>query len=146
MTTTAQGDELDGAGQGQPYRENGKSLLGLLLSPLVWQRLETGYAVMWMRYPGGLRVLESLERHNGEQWLHVSCSYPTHLPDWDDLRLVKEAFCGKDREAYIVLPPQARYVNDDAWTLHLWCPMEGAVLPDFRRFGPRPGKGEGWTL
>lgn len=139
---TADGAELTG---GQPYREPGKSLLGLRLSPLVWQRIE-GYGVMWMRYPGGLRVKETLERHNGEEWLHVSCSYPTHLPDWDDVRLVKEAFCGKDREAYMVLPPQERYVNDDAYTLHLWCCLDGAVLPDFRRFGPRPGKGEGWTL
>lgn len=139
---TADGNELVG---GQPYREPGKSLLGLRLSPLVWQRLD-GLQVMWMRYPGGLRVMETLERHNDEEWLHVSCSYPTHLPSWDDMRAVKEAFCSSSREAYMVLPPESRYVNDHPHVLHLWCPVEGAVLPDFRRFGPRVGKSEGWTL
>lgn len=71
-----------------------------------------------------------------DDWLHVSASYADRLPTWEDMRAVKETFCGTDREAYIVLPPTERYINDHAFVLHLWCCLDGPMLPDFRRASP----------
>lgn len=114
-----------------------KSILRLKPSPLRWlpqmNRAGTPY---WERLPDGLRVIESFESHGGDDWLHVSASYPDRLPTWDDLREVKETFCGPKREAYIVLPPAERYVNHHSCVLHLWCAVDGPALPDFRRMGP----------
>jgi len=124
-----------------------QTLLGLSPKLLRWDpQRHPDFGVVWVRVPDDLRVLESLERHNGEEWLHVSASYATRLPTWEEMRQVKDTFIGKDREAYMILPPEERYVNDHPYVLHLWCCVDGPVLPDFRRFGPRKGKAEGMTL
>ena len=123
------------------------AVTGLHLSMLRWTSVsDVPYDGFWERVPDGLRVIETPEQHNGERWLHVSASYSDRLPSWEDMREVKDAFCGKGREAYMVFSPEERYVNDHPYVLHLWCPLEGAVLPDFRRFGPRLGKSKGMTL
>lgn len=123
-----------------------KSLLGLTPKPLLWTRAQNHYAEYWIRVAGDLRVIESLETHNGERWLHVSASHTLTIPTWEEMREVKETFIGKDREAYMVMPPEERYINDNPTVLHLWCCVDGPVLPDFRRFGPRLGKAPGLSL
>jgi hypothetical protein len=70
---------------------------------------------------------------DGRRWLHVSCSGAKRLPSWDDLRAVKDIFIGRDREAYQVLPKAEKHVNIMPHCLHLWCCLDGAVLPDFTR-------------
>lgn len=71
-------------------------------------------------------------------WLHVSVSKwsqsrKTMEPvDWDDHKLVKDLFLGPDREAYVVLPKQSRYVNLRE-VYHLFALAEGEALPDFTR-------------
>jgi hypothetical protein len=123
-----------------------KTLLGLKPSLVRWlpqvNRAGTPY---FERVPDGLRVIESFEQLD-EAWLHVSASYENRLPSWEDMREVKETFCGKKREAYIVLPPEERYINDHKYVLHLWCAIDGPVLPDFRRMGPLIRGGWGMTL
>ena len=123
------------------------AVIGLKLNLLRWMSIPgQDYDGVWQRIPDGLRVIETPEQHDGERWLHVSASYPNRLPSWEDMRDVKDTFCGRENEAYMVFPPAARYVNDHPFVLHLWCPLEGAILPDFRRFGPRMGKSKGMTL
>lgn len=51
--------------------------------------------------------------------LHVSLSYADRLPDWETVKLVKDAFFG-DAEVMMVLPKQRDYVNEHQFTLHLW--------------------------
>lgn len=51
--------------------------------------------------------------------LHVSLSYRGHLPSWEDVRLVKDAFFGDDLDAMMVLPKAADYVNEHPYTFHL---------------------------
>lgn len=84
----------------------------------------------------GLRVIASVARElDGRLWLHVSCSRGSRIPDWEDLRLVKDTFVG-DRYAYQVFPTREKYVNINPFVLHLWAPLEGAPpLPDFTRGG-----------
>ena len=95
-----------------------------------------GNARAWERIPDGMVVFETLETHDGGEWLHVSASREGMLPTWEDMREVKQVFCGSDVEAYMVLPSEERYVNDHPFVLHLWLPIDGPLLPDFRRMGP----------
>lgn len=85
-----------------------------------------------------MSVIESVAREDdGRVWHHVSMARRDRDPHWEELRAVKEAFIG-DREAYLVLPPRARYVNQHAHCLHLWSCLsapDGVVLPDFAAFG-----------
>lgn len=68
---------------------------------------------------------------DGKRWMHVSCSRPSSLPTWDDLRMVKDTFIG-DRKAIQILPAQAEYVNLHPNVLHLWACLDDDGLPDFR--------------
>jgi hypothetical protein len=88
-----------------------------------WQKLGDELSVI---------VSESIER-DGRVWLHVSMSRPTRLPTWSDMRRVKDAFIGKERKAIQVFPPDSEYVNQHPYCLHLFCCLDGDVLPDFRR-------------
>lgn len=106
-----------------------------------WERIglhETCGAV-WKHPRAGLRVIESVLRYDdGRYWHHVSVSRASRLPDWGDVKSVREIFIGLDVEAYMVLPPETRWVNDHPHVLHLWrCldELEGCVLPDFRISG-----------
>lgn len=69
------------------------------------------------------------------RWLHVSYSKPECIPDWEDTRLVKDTFIGRDRKALQILPPEAEYVNFAPHCLHLWSCIDGDVVPDFRKHG-----------
>lgn len=69
---------------------------------------------------------------DGRRWMHVSCSKPLELPSWDDLKLVKDTFIGRDRTALQVLPRAAEYVNIHPYVLHLYACLDGDVTPDFR--------------
>lgn len=69
---------------------------------------------------------------DGKRWMHVSCSRPDQLPTWDNLKLVKDTFIGRDRLALQVLPRAAEYVNLHPRTLHLWSCLDGDPTPDFR--------------
>jgi hypothetical protein len=99
--------------------------------PATWRVLrETLDGAMYER--NGLRVIVSgATEQDGRRWLHVSCSRPTRLPDWDDLKLVKELFIGPGRQAIQVFPPRERYVNINSNVLHLWCCLDGDGIPDF---------------
>lgn len=88
---------------------------------------------------GGLKVLMSVMRYSDMRiWVHVSVSGHTPrgrwlLPDWEDLKRVKNEFIGPDRYAYQVLPAQKDYVNDNEYVLHLFSLLDGEpALPDFR--------------
>lgn len=72
---------------------------------------------------------------DGKRWLHVSCSRRNRLPSWEELRLVKDTFIGKDRKAISVLPCEGEYVNDHPFVLHLFSCLDGDGLPDFRTEG-----------
>jgi hypothetical protein len=83
----------------------------------------------------GLRVIVSAARElDGRRWLHVSCSRRSRVPSYDEMLVVRNLFIG-DREAIQVFPPRARHVSIHRYCLHLWCCLDGPVLPDFARGG-----------
>lgn len=93
---------------------------------------EYANAARWRRRDK-LMVIGEVAVYDGKLWLHVSCSYPNRLPGWLELRAVKDLFVGKQRKAVQVMPGEAEYVNIHPYVLHLWAPLEGDPLPDFRR-------------
>lgn len=104
-------------------------------APSGWRLLEEGQdGRRWMTVNRTMSVIESVGREDdGRRWHHVSMARKDRDPSWAEMRDVKRAFIG-DREAYIVLPPEARYVNIHQHCLHLWACLdvdEGAILPDF---------------
>ena len=104
--------------------------------PSTWREVESPVlgAACFRHRDGGLKVLAGVEEHpDGKRWLHVSCSRPSRLPSWDDLKAVKNIFVGPHREAYQVLPREEEYVNVHPHTLHLWCWLDGDLIPAFAR-------------
>lgn len=89
---------------------------------------ETREAAIWDEHPmhaqgnrRGMRVIATVDKHPAfDKWLlHASVSYPEHLPNWRDVRRVKDALFG-DVDAAMILPRAEDYVNINEYTLHLW--------------------------
>ena len=71
--------------------------------------------------PDGMGVIAGIEptnRHGTR--LHVSVSFAHRLPTWSEMKTVKDAFFGPDRDAMIVLPRERHYVNVHKHCHHLW--------------------------
>jgi hypothetical protein len=91
----------------------------------------------------GLLVLFSVARErDGKLWLHVSVSHSARLPNWEELRSVKDLFIGTDRKALQVFPAEAEYVNIHPRVLHLWSCLDGDPTPDFRIWNPFANRAE----
>jgi len=90
-------------------------------TPFVWRRKD------------GLQVFRTVDDvyDDGKVWMHVSLSYPNRLPTYEDMVVVKREFIGDDRVAYQVFPDKEKHINHHPYCLHLWCCLEGPILPDF---------------
>lgn len=77
----------------------------------------------------GLRVIATLDEHpEYGRLLHTSFSYNNHLPSWEEVRGVREAFFPETVDAMMVLPRPEFYVNHHPYTFHLWqCPQGWGV-------------------
>ena len=109
--------------------------------PAGWELREDYENAKVYRSAGGLAVIAEVafyppDNRGAQPWLHVSVSRADRLPSWEDLREIKDLFCGRDRLALQILPPEAEYVNWHPFVLHLWvCLGPGRIVPDFRREG-----------
>lgn len=104
--------------------------------PPGWALVEAAPDGASYRHRRGMTVIVSgAVEGDGRRWLHVSLARPDRLPSYQDQALVKNLFIGRDREAYSVWARQSRHVNIHPFALHLWCPVDGPVLPDFTRGG-----------
>ncbi len=101
----------------------------------VRQNAPTETTEVWDETHRGLRVIRSEAlQDDGRWWAHVSVSRRDRkLPTWEQMAELKRLFLG-DVEAYMVHPPEARYVNI-AQVLHWFACLDepGGVLPDFTR-------------
>lgn len=68
----------------------------------------------------GMRVLASMDRTPHGRLLHLSLSYPDHLPTWEDITAVRDAFYPRDVDAAMLLPRSEDYVNLHSYCMHLW--------------------------
>lgn len=82
------------------------------------------------QYKGGIRVVCSLEKYpDAGFWLHVSLSYPDKIPNWADIRTIKDLFIGRKSLAVQIFPHEDDYVNFHPNTLHLFTRVDGDTLP-----------------
>jgi hypothetical protein len=103
------------------------------VSNLVWSRRDLDESCRGYQHVlDPLTVLISGQvESDGKRWLHVSCARSNRLPSWEDLKLVKETFIGKDKKAIQILPSESEYVNCNPYCLHLWHCVGEDGLPDF---------------
>lgn len=81
-------------------------------------------------------IVSAAEELDKKKWLHVSVASPNSLPSWETLKMVKEIFVGRKRQAIQVLPSDEKYVNIHKNCLHLFCCLDDAdPVPDFTRGG-----------
>jgi len=84
------------------------------------------------RSRGGLLVILSGAREeDGKRWLHLSVSRRERLPNWEDLKLVKEVFLGAESTALMVFAPKSQWISIHPFVHHLWVAVDGNVTPDF---------------
>ncbi len=67
---------------------------------------------------------------DGKEWLHVSFSRKSRIPDYGDLQRVKRDFFGPDKKAVMVFPAEAEYVDIHKNCLHMFYSAENP-LPEF---------------
>lgn len=75
--------------------------------------------------PRGLRVIGSVDPTHHGLLLHISLSYGDHIPSWEDIRAVRDAFYPDTVDCMMVLPRTEDYVNLHPYTMHLWQTPEG---------------------
>ena len=104
--------------------------------PYGWRMLRKSEDGASYRSGDGLVVIISgAVELDGRRWIHLSVSRRDSLPDWSDLREVKNLFLGREALAVQVLPPESRYINIHPFVLHLWRCLDGEPVPDFARGG-----------
>lgn len=92
-------------------------------SPIPYQRC--------FRKFNGLVVLVGELEHEGDRWLHVSCSHKNKFPKWKELCEIKNIFIGDERRAIQIFPKKSEYVNIAEFCLHLWSCLDKDVIPNF---------------
>ena len=96
---------------------------------VIIEQREDGYAYECFN---GLIVIQSeAVEKDGKPWIHTSFSRKSRIPDYRDIKWVKETFVGKEKIAIQILPIESEHVNIHNFCLHLWTPVEHDPLPDF---------------
>ncbi len=57
---------------------------------------------------------------DGEEWEHVSISYPMRTPSWADMHAIKKLFWDSQDLVVQLHPPESDYINNCSTVLHLW--------------------------
>jgi hypothetical protein len=83
----------------------------------------------------GLTVIASVGIWDDRAWYHVSLARRDRLPNYNDLKMVKDTWIGKDRWAIQLFPEADKHVTTHNNCLHLWHCMDDFYLPDFRSNG-----------
>lgn len=65
----------------------------------------------------------------GLGWDHVSVSFPTRCPTWDEMEWVKRKFFRDDETAMQLHVPPSDHVSMHSYALHLWRPNDGVEIP-----------------
>jgi hypothetical protein len=63
----------------------------------------------------------------GGGWDHVSVSYPSRCPTWDEMCYIKNVFFEEDECVIQYHPPKGDYVNMHPYCLHMWKPQKQVI-------------------
>ena len=108
--------------------EVGRVLTGPMASKPSWG----AYGGFFVQGPCGeeLKIVASgadADDKMSQGWEHVSVSTRRRPPNWQEMCFVKDLFWD-DQECVIQFhPPKSEYVNNHAYCLHLWRPIDGHV-------------------
>lgn len=58
----------------------------------------------------------------GGGWDHVSVSFKSRCPSWDEMCMVKDMFFNEDETVIQYHPAKEDYINQHPYCLHLWKP------------------------
>ena len=64
---------------------------------------------------------------DGVGWEHVSISLKNRIPKWGEMCEMKDLFWDAEDCVIQFHPPKSAYVNNPAYSLHLWRPSDGAI-------------------
>lgn len=64
---------------------------------------------------------------DGGGWEHVSASLPDRCPTWQEMCAIKALFWDDEDTVMQLHPPRSQWVNNHAYCLHLWRPVEDSV-------------------
>lgn len=104
--------------------------------PPGWRKIVDSIDGAKYRGPKGLTVIVSAAvEEDDKPWLHVSVAHRDRLPSYEELKLVKAFFIGRDKYAIQVFSPESKHVNIHPNCLHLWCCLSSNPIPDFTRGG-----------
>lgn len=113
--------------------------------PADWREIDTSawtgradrdYARAYRKHETVLVLISCATQTDGKHWLHVSVSRKNReIPTWTLMGEVKDLFVGAERTAIQVHPPRSKHVNIHPGVLHLWCCLDGEVVPDFTAGG-----------
>lgn len=79
--------------------------------------------------PLALRCMASSGAPPEIPWEHVSVSTPVRCPTWEEMCFVKSLFWLPHECVVQFHPPEAEYVNQHPYCLHLWRPLEPLRIP-----------------
>lgn len=94
---------------------------------MVEKRLD-GYSY---RCDNGMFVIQSFDKIKGKIWVHTSFSRRSRLPEYSDMKFVKDVFVGDDYRAIMIMPKKINHVNIHEYCLHYFTCMDDDGLPDF---------------
>lgn len=91
------------------------------------------YGAFLLPGPSGrtLTVIASAgDEASGIYWEHVSISTPNKTPNWSEMCWIKDLFFDQEQTVMQLHPPKSRWINNHAYCLHLWRPLqENIPLP-----------------
>jgi hypothetical protein len=64
---------------------------------------------------------------NGGGWDHVSVSFKTRCPSWEEMCRAKDIFFNEDECCVEYHPARADYVNRHPFCLHIWKPQDKEI-------------------
>ena len=80
----------------------------------------------------GMLVIASVAKESdGKDWLHISASFPTRQPTWNEMVEIRNLLIGEHQYAVMVVPPKRFYVKIHPHVMHLFSCLEGHYLPEF---------------
>lgn len=83
-----------------------------------------GYIMLDARKPNKRAVVQW---SNGLGWDHVSVSWPSRCPTWEEMCLVKKMFFYADECCVEYHPAEEDYVNQHPYCLHIWRPQDEKI-------------------
>jgi hypothetical protein len=106
--------------------ESGRDTKGPFASKREWGP----YGRFFVQGPCGdilVIVASGAEEPTSEGWEHVSVSTRRRCPNWTEMSFVKDLFWDQHECVIQFHPPRSEYVNNHAYCLHLWRPIDDHV-------------------